>query len=290
MQRAPACKASGHEPHYDSGSMAVEAKQEALRVLHARGRAAWPDVELDLATFSMLATKQLGDGALDEIRAGELYLAIACAARVDQAIAAFDRHYLSGLTPVLIRWGQDTAAATDVVQAVRVRFLVGEAGCSPRIAKYNGRGSLAAWLRVTSVRIAISADRKHRREVAVDDLTVIARSSPDLDLLRLRFHAELEPAFRSTFEALTPRERTLLRYQVVDRLGIDRIAALYGIHRATAARWIAHAREALIAGVRRALQDRLLVDVAELESWFQQIRSELELSLGWLLTPASSSR
>jgi RNA polymerase sigma-70 factor (ECF subfamily) len=269
--------------------MAVEGKQDALRVLHARGREAWPDVELDLATFSTLATRQLGDGALDDVRADELYLAIACAARVDQAIAAFDSHYLSGLAPVLIRRGRDTATAIDVVQAVRVRFLVGEAGGAPKIAEYNGRGSLATWLRVASLRIAISADRKVRREIVVDEFAAIARSAPDLDLLRLRFHVELESAFRSTFEALTPRERTLLRYQVVDRLGIDRIAALYGIHRATAARWVAHARETLITGVRRALQDRLLIDVAELESLFHQIRSELELSLRWFLTPARSS-
>jgi len=54
-----------------------------------------------------------------------------------------------------------------------------------------------------------------------------------------------------------PRERNLLRYQVLDRLGIDHIGALHGVHRVTAARWIAHARRALIEGVRRRLQDRL---------------------------------
>ena len=269
--------------------MMVEVTPDVLRALHARGCEAWPDVELDLATFSMLAANQLGDGPFDDVRAGDLYLAIACAARIDQAIIAFDRYYLSRLAPVLIQRGQDTATAADVVQAVRVRFLVGEAGCAPRIAEYNGRGSLATWLRVASLRTAISADRKRRREIAVDDLALVAKSSPELDLLRLRFHAELESAFRSTFEALTPRERNLLRYQVIDRLRIDRIAALYGIHRATAARWIAHAREALIAGVRRALQDRLLIDVMELEGLLQEIRSKLELSLRWFLTPASSS-
>jgi hypothetical protein len=34
---------------------------------------------------------------LDDVRADDLYLAIACAARVKQEIIAFDKHYLTGL-------------------------------------------------------------------------------------------------------------------------------------------------------------------------------------------------
>jgi len=69
---------------------------------------------------------------------------VRCAGRT--GIIAFDKHYLAGLAPALIRRGQDRAAAADVVQAVRVRFLVGDADRGPKIAEYNGRGSLAAWL------------------------------------------------------------------------------------------------------------------------------------------------
>jgi RNA polymerase sigma-70 factor (ECF subfamily) len=99
--------------------------------------------------------------------------------------------------------------------------------------------------------------------------------------------SELEAAFRSSFAALAPRERNLLRYQVLDRLGIDRIGALHGVHRATAARWIAHARKALIEGVRRRMKDRLGIDRKELDSTLQQVASRIELSLRWLLTPTS---
>jgi RNA polymerase sigma-70 factor (ECF subfamily) len=268
----------------------VTGVERELGQLHARGREAWPDVELDLATFSALAANQLDDGPLDDVRAGDLYLAIGCAARVEQAIIAFDRHYLAGLTSALIRQGQDRATAADVVQAVRVRFLVGDADRGPRIAEYNGRGSLAAWLRVATSRAAVTAFRKHRRETAIDDLAIVARScSPDIRLLGMQLGSEFEAAFRSSFAALTPRERNLLRYQVLDRLGIDRIGALHGVHRATAARWVAHARQALIDGVRRRLQDRLNIDRPELDCTLQQIASQIELSLRWLLTPAPTS-
>lgn len=265
--------------------MMPEVNEEVLRALHARGREAWPEVALDIAAFSAPAAQRLSMYRFDDLRAGELYLTIACAAGVERAIAAFEIHYLSRIAPELVRRGYDAATAADVVQAVRVRFLVGEAGRAPRIAEYDSRGSLATWIRVAAVRIAISAHRKHHRETADEvDLTA-AEPSPEFELLHRRFGAEFEAAFRSTFEAFTSRERTLLRYQVIDRLGIDRIAAIYGVHRATAARWIAHARDALVDGVRRTLQTRLCVDAEELDSLLRLVHSRLELSLRLLLTP-----
>ncbi|HMG54882.1 MAG TPA: hypothetical protein VK601_15400, partial [Kofleriaceae bacterium] len=59
-----------------------------------RGRYAWPGVELDLATFSSLAVDRLGGGPVHDVRADELYLAIACAVGIDRAIALLDQHYL----------------------------------------------------------------------------------------------------------------------------------------------------------------------------------------------------
>jgi len=278
----------------DGDSVAARAKvtevEQQLCALHARGRESWQGVELDVATFLALAANQLDDGPFDDVRADELYLAIACVARVKQAIIAFDKHYLAGLTSALIRQGRDPAAAADVVQVVRVRFLVGDADHAPKVAEYNGRGSLAAWLRVAASRAAVTAFRKHRRETAIDDLAIASRScNPNITVLGTQLGNEFEAAFRSSFAALPPRERNLLRYQVIDRLGIDRIAALHSVHRATAARWIAHARKALIEGVRCQLQDRLGVDRQELDSTLRQLASRIDLSLRWMLTPMPTS-
>jgi RNA polymerase sigma-70 factor (ECF subfamily) len=171
-----------------------------------------------------------------------------------------------------------------------MRFLVGDANRAPKVAEYNGRGSLAAWLRVAASRAAVTEFRKHRRETAIDDLAIASRScNPNITVLGTQLGNEFEAAFRSSFAALAPRERNLLRYQVIDRLGIDRIAALHGIHRATAARWIALARKALIEGVRCQLQDRLGVDRKELDSALRQLVSRIDLSLRWMLTPMPTS-
>jgi len=267
--------------------MSGEVTLATLCMLHARGSERWPEVDLDLATFQALA--RLVDGPFDDIRADELYLAMACAAGNEEAVAALDRHYISGLVRCLLTRGYDEATAADVVQTVRVRFLLGEAGQRPRIVKYNGRGSLATWLRVAAVRLAISAQRKQHRETAMEIDVAVAEENPELALLQHRLSADFKLAFRDAFEALTPRERNLVRYQVIDQLGIDRIAAIYGIHRATAARWIAHAREALIDGVRREL-DALLIPGEELDSLLRMVHSNLELSLRLFATPTFEQR
>ena len=269
--------------------MTTDAKQTALCALHARGREAWPGIELDVATFTAVATNSLRDGPLEDVRTADLYLAIACAAGNEQAIAALDRHCLSTVVQALIRRGHGAASAADIVQTVRVHFLVGERGRAPRIADYDGRASLARWLGVAAMRAAITAHRKCQHETALDDLDIVGTTrSAELELLQRQFAVEFKAALRSAFESLAPRERAVLRYQVRDRLGIDRIAAIYAVHRATAARWVAHARDALLEGVRHALRGRLRVSTDELDSLIRQVRSKLELDARLFATPSST--
>jgi hypothetical protein len=47
------------------------------------------------------AANQLGDCPFDDVRVGDLYLAIACAARGKQAMIEFDKHYLAGWRLIL---------------------------------------------------------------------------------------------------------------------------------------------------------------------------------------------
>jgi RNA polymerase sigma-70 factor (ECF subfamily) len=259
--------------------------QELLRALYMRGRAAWPAIELDIAAFSAFAAGKLDGGPLDEIRSDDLYLVAGCIAHIEQALIVLNMHYLSPAASRLVRSGYNAAAADDAIQAMRMRLVVDDAGRGPLLSQYNGRGSLAVWIRVAATRMAIGARRKHRNETA-DEINVLsAEPSPELDLLQRRFGAEFTAAFRSAFAALMPRDRALLRYHVIEQVGIDRIGAIYGVHRATAARWVAHARESLVDGVRRALQIRFGIGDDELDSVLRLVHSKLELSLRLLLTP-----
>jgi len=71
----------------------------------------------------------------------------------------------------------------------------------------------------------------------------------------------------------------VLRLHLLDGLNIDRIGQLHDVHRATAARWLASAREALAKDTQRILQARLQVSRSEFESLLRLVRSDLDVSL-----------
>ncbi len=70
-----------------------------------------------------------------------------------------------------------------------------------------------------------------------------------------------------------------MRQHYLDGLTLDELATLYGTHRATAARWLAAARQALLDGTRQALMSRLRMPRAECESVIRMARSELDMTM-----------
>ncbi len=57
------------------------------------------------------------------------------------------------------------------------------------------------------------------------------------------------------------------------------IGAVYGVHGATAARWIAAARETLVRTIRTTFAERLQISKQELESVLRLIESTAQVTL-----------
>jgi RNA polymerase sigma-70 factor, ECF subfamily len=267
----------------------IGAAPTELRALHAQGRDTWPQIHVDLAAFSQFMAGRLAPDEVAGLHAGDLYLSVACARGDTRAIALVDERYIATLVSALPGYIQ-RAVADDVIQLVRLRFLIGEHGRPPRIGDFDGTARLATWLRVAAIRIAISRHRKHHRETVIDDVGAVADApDPELALLQRQYGAEFRAAFRHGFVSLTARERNLLRYHTLDGLGIDSLATLYGVHRATAARWLVRARSTLIKRLRGELQARLQLDRTQLDGMLALLQSKLELSLRMFLTPSPST-
>src|SRR5262245_4663613 len=118
------------------------------------------------------------------------------------------------------------------------------------IAGYDGRAPLAVWLQVVAARLGLRQHNRDRRQAPASDseLDQIAPGVPDPSLAYLKrlYGAQFRAAFAEAIDSLPARARNLLRHAVIDELGIDQIAAIYHIHRATAARQLKQARESLI--------------------------------------------
>src|SRR4051812_16490875 len=100
----------------------------------------------------------------------------------------------------------------------------------------------------------------------------------------------VKAAFEHTFLLLPARTQNLLRQQFRDGLTVVELGALYHVHHATAARWIALARTELNRRTRKELKLRLRLSTSECDSIVRLAGSNLAQSLSGLFrgTPASS--
>jgi RNA polymerase sigma-70 factor (ECF subfamily) len=188
---------------------------------------------------------------------------------------------------VLKSLDSDPTFGDEVRQTVRQRLLVGTEGGGPRLLEYAGRGPLAAWVRITLVRTGLSLRRQQNRQQRqlsdLQDSALATAGDPELDYLRSRYRAEFEQAFRDACARLPERERAVLRLAVIDGLSVDRIGLVYGVHRATAARWLIRARTLLFEETRRLLTAALGLSPSEFGSLARLVHSQLDVQISVLL-------
>src|SRR5262249_38666170 len=150
-------------------------------------------------------------------------------------------------------------------------------------------GFLQNWVRVTTTRTFIDCCRREPEapELPMPDELAAAvpepRADPELQLLKREHVAHFKAAFADGGGALDSPDRVVLKHHLVDRLSIDQIGALYHLHRATAARRLARAREALLHATRAALARRLGLPPERLAGVLDLVASRLEVSVERLL-------
>src|SRR5262249_42604496 len=103
------------------------------------------------------------------IHAGDLYLALACARGIHDALAALEREHFVRIREFAARVASSPAFVTELSQQLRPRVLVAEPSRPPRIATSSGRGPLGAWIRVPAVRLARDIARVERGHAARRD-------------------------------------------------------------------------------------------------------------------------
>jgi RNA polymerase sigma-70 factor, ECF subfamily len=248
-------------------------------------RRAWPGVEVDVDAFARHVAERAGAGAQDTLHLTDLYLACACAAGSAAALAAFDARYVAEVPLFLAGVETDSASIDEVRQLLRERLFVAGPERTPKIFEYSGRGTLGSWLRVVTLRIAFNRRRGEKNYVPFDAEAedLLRAADPDLAVLRARYRDDFGRALRQSFADLAPRERLLLRMHFVDGLTLDQMGLVFQVHRATVARWLAGAREAVFERTMTALGDGLRLDAAEFASLFRAVRSDLDVSLQGLL-------
>ena len=261
------------------------AAEAAWELLLSLARAKWPTVKLDEDAFATFVGERLtGDDlatALGTAPGADLALAAACAAQEPTAHAAFDS-VLAEVDAAGSATSSPKDLVDDVKQLLRLQLLVPRDGKPAAIVGYRGKGPLRGWVRITATRELIRHKKKRQREAPLDkqlDKMLASGVDPGLAALKGEYRAEFAVALREAISDLSAEDRTLLRQQIVDAMSIDAVGAAYGVHRATAARWLTRARSALVAATHKRLAERLKLPVEQMDSVIRLVSSQLDASV-----------
>jgi RNA polymerase sigma-70 factor (ECF subfamily) len=241
-----------------------------------------------------MAERARGDASyLDKCQAGNFAIAIAAARGSADAIAMLERDHRATLSFTCRRFAGAGHTTEDLMQILREKLFVADGGNAPKIADYDGRGSLATWLRVTAVRLFIDLtrrkDRAREAALADDAPDVIAPADLSLDAIKAEYREAVADALLEAATRLEAGDRHILRQHLVAGLSIDQLGAALGVHRATAARRIARARELLATTTRDLLAERLALGPDELGEVYGLVISKLDVSIARLLASSPAT-
>jgi RNA polymerase sigma-70 factor (ECF subfamily) len=272
----------------------MRASDDRWRKAYEAAQHAWPALTVPFERFAAHAEKvefPLGAGGdADAANAADLFLACACGDGDASAIEVLEERYMVPTRASLTRLDSRPEFIDDVMQELRAKLLLPP---EPRIRHYGGRGPLLAWLRVAASRTAIDSLRAVRddvlREPRDPDSLERVDFGPEVQLLRAAYRESFQDAIAAALAGLSPKDRTLLRRHLIERMTLEEIAGPYGVHPATVARRLMALREEIAAAVRErlAVRHRSEGGATSLESIAQAIRSEVNVSLAPLLWRAS---
>jgi RNA polymerase sigma-70 factor len=198
---------------------------------------------------------------LNGLHTNDLMLALACSRASDAGWRRFSilyRKYLSDLSHRLVGKGFDPQ---DLGDSIWIDLFLPDRSGQSRIGSYDGRSSLATWLRViVSNRIINERLRKGSRFSNLEDIAEPADSNALDELeagLRLsRYNSMILHCFRCAARGLSARNRLILLLRYDQELQLGEIARLFSVHQSTITRQIDRA----LAKLRQDIMDSLASD------------------------------
>ena len=237
-----------------------ESSANAIEAIFERCRTAAPNYGVDADVFkarlSKVAAKFLAAGDtpgtqaelndfLEQLHAGDLFLATACAAGNERAWWEFDQQHRSYMERVARHLAKTDIDAQEVIDSVYGELYGTRVVDGERVSKfstYSGRGSMRGWLRTVIWHSLVDQHRASHDEVSLDEMTENVGDGPAhasfavqapggekemIEQLSVdRYRSATLAAIKSAFSSLDDHEKLLLLYYHVENLKLREIARL----------------------------------------------------------------
>jgi len=254
--------------------------EQLVREAYERCQLRYPGIQLSPEAFQarvneILASDMHPDGGetqaqlFSRIHHEGLYLAMACA---DGDRVAWE-HFADEYLPLVRRFAEQACGRTgeseDLSQEITTKLLSGR----KRLAGYNGRGSLAGWLRAAVSHAAVDRFRRINRQIPMGSLDEMeapavpaAAEKQDDEALDSRWGAVVSRIAGECLGRLEARDRLLLCLYYLRGVPLKDIGRHFGIHEATASRWLDRMRREIRKQVERELKRKHGMRSSEIQS------------------------
>jgi RNA polymerase sigma-70 factor, ECF subfamily len=210
-----------------------------------------------------------------QIHHEDLFLAIACSRADHIAWEYFADDYFPILKQYALHTCGNASESEDLAQEITAK-LMNEPN---RLAGYNGRGSLAGWLRVAVSHAAIDRYRRRRREVSLEELQENGAQSVLVDPakdggeedLDSRWGPVISGIVGEKISGLSSRDRLILGLHYLRGVSLKTIGLQFGIHEATVSRWLDRVRREIRKQVENELRKKHGLRAGEIKSLWERI-------------------
>lgn len=241
------------------------------------------DAELLAAHIRAISAKYAASGNLAELEkfvaslhASDLYLCLGCARQNGRAW----QYFAAGFHPCISRLAASVSVseeeATELTDCVIVDLYLPDRSGRSRIASFDGRSSLATWLRVMVSHRAVNQRKRSRHQpLGVEHLPETADDAAlrrlDAELREHRYGDALHEALRGACATLSERERLVLRLRFCETQKVQEIAARIQVHPSNITRQIERVCERLRATVIHTLGERYHLTKSQIEECLSDV-------------------
>lgn len=177
----------------------------------------------------------------DRLHTDDLYLTLACTQPSQRAWEVFAnayRAYIRGLARVALPTEE---AALDLAASIPGHLFLPDRGGHSRIASYDGQTSLATWLRVIIVRLAINrvankANHHESIECLPEKIDEMSLQRIDTAVRARTYESLIKAALLAASASLSQQERLIVLWRYEDGCSGLEIARLLEVHPSTITR------------------------------------------------------
>jgi RNA polymerase sigma-70 factor, ECF subfamily len=224
---------------------------------------------------------------LEGAKPSDAAFAFGCMTGDKEALSRFESELIPLARGAIRRFERNEATVDELCQQLRVKLLT---GTPMGLTAWRGKGPLANWIRVVAMRLTIDALRKRQPAEHAGPFweDQVATDATERSLIQQRYGEAFECAFRLALSSLNKKERAVLKLHALERQNIDSIATVYGVHRATAARWLEAIRRGLRDRTFTALRLSVSLNKAEVSTVVRALISQVDFSLSHFLASSVS--